>query len=140
MIEPREQDFNGNDIFGITPLSGLTKLEEVDLGGNDLADASPLVGLTSLTYVNLEDNPLNQAPIDKHIPAIEAYGARVDFALAALPVDLNHDGMFDVQGIVYVASRFGHACPNRADRNGDAGIDILDVIMVAREFGTTNEE
>lgn len=90
--------------------------------------------------MNLEDIPFDQASIEKHIPAIEAYGARVDFDLAALPVDLNRDGMFDVQGIVYVASRFGHDCPNEADINGDTVIDILDLVMVAREFGTANKE
>ena len=83
MIEPKEQDLNGNDISDITPLSGLTKLEEVELDENGIADASLLVGLTSHTYVDREDNPLNQASIETRIPAIEAYGARVDFDLAA---------------------------------------------------------
>ncbi len=70
--------------------------------------------------MNLEENPLNQTPIEKHIPAIEAYGARVDFDLTALPVDLNHDGMIDVKNLVHVATRIGHACPNEADLDGDA--------------------
>ena len=82
-IEPKEQDLNDSDISDITPLAGFTKLEVVDLGGNGIPDASLLVGLTRHTYVDLEDNPLNQASIETHIPAIEAYGVRVDFDLAA---------------------------------------------------------
>ena len=116
MIELKEKNLDDNDISDITPRAGLTKLEEVDLGGNNLADASPLVGLTSLTYVNLEDDPLNQASIETHIPAIEANGARGDFDLPPLPVDLKQDGVVDVHDLVFVASRFGHACPTRADR------------------------
>jgi len=112
----------------------------VDLDGNGIVDASPLVGLTCLSYVNLKDNHLDKASIEMHISAIEANGARVDFDLAALPVDLNHDGVVDVQDLVHVASQYGHACTNEADLNGDAVIDILDRVMVAREFGTTNEE
>jgi len=116
MIEPKEQDLNGNDRSDITPLSGLTKLEEVELDGNGIADASPLVRLTSLTYVNLEDNPLNQASIETHILAIEAKVACVDFELLPLPVDFNQDGVVNVEDLVFVASRCGHVCPNEADR------------------------
>lgn len=124
----------------MTPLAGLTILEEVDLDGNGIVDASPSIGLTSLTYVNLEDNPLDQASIETHTPTIEANSARVDYELPPLPVDLNHDGVVDVQDLVYVASRFGHACPNEADLNGDAVIDVQDVVLVARAFGARSEE
>ena len=76
----------------------------MNLDGNGKVDASPLAGLTSLTYVNLEDNPLDQASIETHIPAIEANGARVEFDSLVLPVDLNQDGVVDVEDLVIVTS------------------------------------
>ena len=128
------------NVSDITPLAGLTKLEELDLDGNDISDASPLVGLTNLTYVNLEDNPLNQASIETHIRAIEVNGARVDFDPPALRADLNEDGVVNIQDLVLVAAQIGHPCPNEADLNGDAVINVQDLVLVAQAFGQTQEE
>jgi internalin A len=45
-----------NQIFDVTPLKGLTKLEELNLGKNQIIAISPLASLTNLTELSLEGN------------------------------------------------------------------------------------
>jgi internalin A len=47
-----------NQISDLSPLSGLTNLQELTLRGNQISDISPLMELVNLEYLNLADNPL----------------------------------------------------------------------------------
>ena len=49
---------NSNDISNLSPLSGLTRLEELDLVDNSIADISPLSRLNSLIVLWLDSNSI----------------------------------------------------------------------------------
>jgi len=50
--------YGGNEIVDISPLTGLTNLEELSLNGNKIVDISPLSGLANLTALCLADNQI----------------------------------------------------------------------------------
>ena len=50
---------------------------------------------------------------------------------SALPGDLNHDGVVNILDLVLVASQFGTTGPQAADLNGDNTVDIRDLVLVA---------
>ena len=51
-------DLTGNNIIDLTPLKGLTQLDNLYLGDNNISDLSPLAGLTNLKILHLEGNPI----------------------------------------------------------------------------------
>ena len=68
-----------NSISNVSALKKLTQLTHLDLWGNNISDVSALKKLTQLTHLDLGNNPLSQASINKHIPAMQAKGIKVDF-------------------------------------------------------------
>jgi subtilisin family serine protease len=60
------------------------------------------------------------------------------FAVAKNPNDINGDGIINIVDIIIVARNFGSAATvaPEADVNGDGLINILDLVLVARQFGT----
>ena len=52
-------------------------------------------------------------------------------ALPTLEVDVNGDGVEDIQDLVLVAANFGQTGPNAADVNNDGVVDAADLIKVA---------
>jgi hypothetical protein len=52
-------------------------------------------------------------------------------ASPSLEVDVNGDGVADIQDLVLVAANFGQTGPNAADVNGDGVVDAADLIEVA---------
>ena len=48
-----------NNITDLTPLAGLTNLEELRLNGNNISDLTPLAGLTNLGWLDLRDNNIS---------------------------------------------------------------------------------
>ena len=59
MTNLTELSLGGNNIFDLSPLSGLTNLTELSLGGNNIFDLSPLSGLTNLTGLWLNGNNIS---------------------------------------------------------------------------------
>ena len=49
--------------------------------------------------------------------------------------DVNGDGVVNIQDLVSVASRLGHAGQHAADVNGDGVVNIQDLVLVAGELG-----
>ena len=49
--------------------------------------------------------------------------------------DVNGDGGVNIQDLVLVAGEFGQSGENRADVNGDGVVNILDLVLVASAFG-----
>ena len=49
-------------------------------------------------------------------------------ASPSLAVDVNGDGVADIQDLVLVAANFGQTGPNAADVNGDGVVDAADFI------------
>ena len=53
--------------------------------------------------------------------------------------DVNQDGVVDIQDLIYVASQFGTTDnENTADVNGDGIVDIADIILIATAFENEN--
>ena len=50
-------------------------------------------------------------------------------------MDINSDGVVNIQDLVLVASSFGQTGQNRADVNGDGVVNIQDLVLVAGAFG-----
>ena len=69
-----------NSISDISAVAGLTNLTELALQDNSISDLSPLVantGLGSGDLVDVSENPLNFAPINTHILALQSRGVEV---------------------------------------------------------------
>lgn len=58
-----------------------------------------------------------------------------DFSASLQPEDVNADGVVDVLDLTLVASNFGKQGHTAADVNGDGIVDILDLALVASAFG-----
>ena len=52
-----------------------------------------------------------------------------------ITADVNGDGVVNIQDLVSVASRLGHAGQNVADVNADGIVNIQDLVLVAGELG-----
>ncbi len=54
-----------------------------------------------------------------------------------LPEDVNEDGVVNIIDLTLVASNFGKTGTNVADVNGDGVVNIIDLTLVAAAFGST---
>ena len=54
-----------------------------------------------------------------------------------LPEDVNKDGVVNIIDLTLVASNFGKTGENAADVNGDGVVNIIDLTLVAAAFGNT---
>ncbi len=54
-----------------------------------------------------------------------------------LPEDVNDDGVVNIIDLTLVASNFGETGQNAADVNGDGVVNIIDLTLVAAAFGNT---
>ena len=54
-----------------------------------------------------------------------------------LPEDVNQDGIVNILDLVLIASNFGATGQNAADINGDGMVNIQDLVLVAAAFGNT---
>ena len=52
-------NLHGNEITDVSPLVGLTNLEELSLDGNQITEISPLAGLTKLEHLWIRDNKIS---------------------------------------------------------------------------------
>ena len=112
---------SANTIEDISPLAGLKKLQRLDLSANNIEDLSPLAGLTNLWELRIRDNPATD------------FGPLAALNLTDLhyDVDVNEDGVVNIQDLVIVANALGEADP---DLNGDGVVNIQDLVIVANAF------
>ncbi|MDE0683536.1 MAG: leucine-rich repeat domain-containing protein, partial [Candidatus Poribacteria bacterium] len=111
-----------NTIDDISPLAGLKKLQHLNLSDNNIEDFSPLAGLTNLEELWIENNPATDF---SSLSALNLTDFRSD-------VDVNDDGVVNIQDLVIVANALGKAEP---DLNGDGIVNIQDLVIVANAFG-----
>ena len=57
-------DLSDKGISDVSPLTGLTNLEELYLEANQITDLTPLAGLTKLKILNLYGNPIPDDQIE----------------------------------------------------------------------------
>jgi len=60
----------GNNVYDVSELSGLTKLELLALGDNRISDITPLKNLTKLQFLSLTNNPVTRMDIDELAAAL----------------------------------------------------------------------
>jgi internalin A len=58
-LKPTRLDLSGAPVSDLSPLSGLTSLQDLDLSGAPVSDLSPLSGLTSLQDLGLSGAPVS---------------------------------------------------------------------------------
>ena len=59
-VREQREEFRGNGISDLSPISGLTQLESLNIGGigNHVSDLSPIANLTNIKYLHLGGNPI----------------------------------------------------------------------------------
>lgn len=59
-VKEGREEFRGNGISDLTPISGLTQLESLSIGGigNYVSDLSPIANLTNIKHLDLGGNPI----------------------------------------------------------------------------------
>ena len=112
---------SANNIEDISPLAGLKKLQRLDLSDNNIKDLGPLAELTNLWELRIRDNPATD------------FGPLAALNLTDLhyDVDVNEDGVVNIQDLVIVANALDKAEP---DLNGDGVVNIQDLVIVANAF------
>ena len=135
--------------------------------GFEVSDADGLYQANLLTYATLDDplpgfklldckslNPLENNTGDTittefvtsaldtvFLQVIDVHGSRrsTRFEVRTGPnVDVNADGVINIQDLVLVAASFGQSgASNRADVNGDKVVNIADLVLVAGALGGT---
>ena len=129
--------------FDLTPLSNLINLEALSLENNSISDISPLVNLKKLSILHLSNNKISDISPLAGLTELRKLWIKgnlvTDFsALGALnltefrsDVDVNGDGVVNIQDLVIVANALGKAEP---DLNGDGVVNIQDLVIVANAF------
>jgi Leucine-rich repeat (LRR) protein len=132
-------------ISDVSPLAGLKNLKVLSLNNNQITDVSPLAELVNLKELRLVGNPIkNRKPLfdllrknlDVKIYLIPGFVPLL-LPTSQLPEDVNADGVINILDLTLVASNFGEQGENIADVNGDGTVDILDLVQVAAAFGNT---
>ncbi len=136
LTQLRQLHLQANQITDITAFAGLIELRKLHLWGNQIRDISVLANLTKLESLHLAGNPIqDNSPLRsllKQNPDIE-----LDIDVPQLsPMDVNGDGVVNIQDLVLVASSLGETGPTSADVNGDSIVNIMDLVLVAGELGT----
>jgi hypothetical protein len=102
----------------------------LDTGGDAVPD-----GTVSLHGIDL-DAPVPAPPAAWPVDFVDGppRGGAALVRVAALPADVDHDGVVDVADLVAVITRWG-AARGPADVNGDGTVDVLDLIEIVLHFG-----
>ena len=138
--------------FEVTDPDGLhqAQLEIADFvvhsysGQSHIVDCKPLNGhdntvefLTTALTPQIEEVTLKVIDVRGDVSS-SSFPIDVSSLTEAAPqlvVDVNGDGIVNIQDLVLVAGQFGETGKNSADVNGDGVVNIQDLVLVAGAFG-----
>ena len=127
-----------NQIRDVAPLAGLINLETLHLHDNSISDIRPLAGLTKLKDLRLGDNPItDKSPLrslKNQNPELKL-DIEIPPPAPVVSEDVNSDGIINILDLVMIAINFGKTGQNPADVNGDGTVNIIDLVKVAGEMG-----
>ena len=136
--------FEVSDIDGVHQVQLLVPTAEEDPASGDKLHSCK-DGHTQSSTVEFDTPTLTARQVNTiALQVIDVHGniTRRDYTLRADDtlvvenrMDINSDGVVNIQDLVLVASSFGQTGQNRADVNGDGVVNIQDLVLVAGAFG-----
>ena len=75
-VREQREEFRGNGISDLSPISGLTQLESLNIGGigNHVSDLSPIANLTNIKHLHLGGNPITDLSPIANFTQLETFG------------------------------------------------------------------
>ena len=120
MINLRYLNPDDNNLTDLSPVSGLTDLDQINVNNNpDLTDLSPLAGLTELRYVNFSGSPVADYSFMAGLTKLEyvnLFDVQEDMDLSAL------SGLTNVKSIAIASNNF---TPDLSFLSGMTGLRSL---------------
>ena len=116
------------------------RLWEVDTGANTHTLTGHTGGVLSVAF-SLDGNTLASGSSDGTVllweltPSTPKSENGESVPTPPVTGDVNGDGGVNIQDLVLVAGQFGQSGENRADVNGDGVVNIQDLVLVASAFG-----
>ena len=126
------QDENGSALVGVSVAFA------VSAGGgtlsikNTMTDENGRAQSTLILGPNLGANTVQVSATG--IRGLATFHAVADTELPPMIADVNNDGLVNVLDLIVIASNFGRSGQNEADVNGDGVVSILDLVLVAGMF------
>ena len=116
---------------------GATSLSGKSQGDGTLATLTFEVVAVKASTVSLSDVLLTNGSGDSSIPQTENAEITEPTYPTQRPEDVNKDGVVNIVDLTLVASNFGKSGENAADVNADGVVNIVDLALVAGSFGGT---
>ncbi len=114
-----------------------TSLSGESQGDGILATLTFEVVAVKASTVSLSDVLLTNGSGGSSIPQTENAEITEPTHLTQRPEDVNKDGVVNIVDLTLVASNFGKSGENAADVNADGVVNIVDLALVAGSFGDT---
>ena len=147
LINLTDLDLDGNRILDVSSLSSLINLNILDLHDNLISNISPLSGLINLIVLDLSNNQISDfTPLAGLVENLQEYSTGNQTIPTYKPEDVNRDGAVNIKDLVLIASNFHDPDLKTLaqiniypDVNGDDVVDIIDLLTVTSEIGTTDD-
>lgn len=109
-VREQREEFRGNGISDLTPISGLTQLESLSIGGigNHVSDLSPIANLTNIKHLDLGGNPISDLSPIANFTQLEVIGFDDNVPLTDISVLAN---MEQLRRVHMWGPRFGDMSP-----------------------------
>ena len=97
-VREQREEFRGNGISDLTPISGLTQLVNLNIGGigNHVSDLSPIANLTNIKHLHLGGNPITDLTPIANFTQLETFGFDDHVPLTDISVLANMENLIRV--------------------------------------------
>ena len=140
-VESANGDYLRAGAFFIPPV---VEENTVMIGGTSLAGESTGDGILATVTFEIVAAKASTVNLSNMLLTDSAGGSSMPQSKAVeiteppqLPEDMNNDGIVNIIDLTLVASNFGKTGQNDADVNGDGVVNIIDLTLVAAAFGNT---